>query len=185
MKIRFDKLILFLFCFINMLGAFRPERAESIDVDCSTKSLIDAINAANTSGSPQTLNLVSGCLYSLTEVNNTGDRGNNGLPQISGNLTIVGNNSTIERNTQRDTPMFRMLQVNKDASLVLDGLTLSNGHNDVTHEDEEGGAIFSRGNLLITNCTIHKNLSGCGGAVYNYNNLKVTHTAFISNVANN
>src|SRR5262245_2062821 len=53
--------------------------------------LIDAINTANVNGEDNTINLAAG-IYTLTEIDNGpgGLLGANGLPVISGNITIRG-----------------------------------------------------------------------------------------------
>jgi hypothetical protein len=186
MKIHSPAFALAVIFLILSSGGFAYRAVAATPVDCSVESLIEAIRQANTdAGSvPQTLDLSDGCQYTLSETNNSGDHGANGLPQITVNLIIKGNNSIIERSSQRETPMFRIFQVNAGASLSLEGLTLQNGHNDLSNQDEEGGAIFNRGTLEISKCAILNNLSGCGGAIYNYNKLTVTNTTFVGNVAN-
>lgn len=75
---------------------------QSGDVDC----LIDAINAANATQEPDTIDLEPG-VYSLTQVNNHTD-GSNGLPSITSDISIRGtdaNTTTIERRL----PTFTMI----------------------------------------------------------------------------
>jgi hypothetical protein len=58
-----------------------------------TTALIAAIASANGAGSPQTLCLTDST-YTLNAVDNTAD-GTNGLPSVTGNITIVGDGATI------------------------------------------------------------------------------------------
>ena len=57
--------------------------------------LIAAMNAANSSPAPNTINLASGGTYTLTAV----DNGVNGLPAITNSMTINGNGATIQRSS--------------------------------------------------------------------------------------
>ena len=74
----------------------------------SVSALIADINAANTAGGANTINLTAPTTspYVLTAVNNTTD-GTTGLPVIAANdnLTILGNGDTIERSTAAGTPI--------------------------------------------------------------------------------
>ncbi|MGH7224043.1 MAG: hypothetical protein ACRELF_12500, partial [Gemmataceae bacterium] len=56
--------------------------------------LIAALNTANTDNQPTTIILAPGT-YTVTSVNNVTATGANGLPVVTGNVTIVGNDSTI------------------------------------------------------------------------------------------
>src|SRR6476619_1801819 len=77
--------------------------------------LIAAINAANSNGQANTIELAQNSLYTIISINNTGSDGDNGLPQIRSNLTINGNGAIIERNLANNIPGFRVFYVGSNA----------------------------------------------------------------------
>ena len=83
-------------------------------VPCTASDLISAISTANGSGG--TVTLTSGCVYTLTAVNNTTDGGGVGLPVISANVTVQGNGATITRSTASGTPVFRIFECRQRAA---------------------------------------------------------------------
>ena len=62
----------------------------------TTGDLIAAINSANSSGSATTITLAAGATFDFTSAIDS-TNGANALPVITGKITIVGNNDTIER----------------------------------------------------------------------------------------
>ena len=71
-----------------------PVAAAVIPVPCS----VAALRAAITTAAPgDTLNLAAGCIYTITDVDNTPFDGPNGLPVIDKALIVQGNGATIER----------------------------------------------------------------------------------------
>ncbi len=86
--------------------------------------LIKAITDAN-SNSPAIVELAAGCVYTLTSANNTGVFGGNGLPVITGDVTIRGAFSVIERDST--APEFRILEVDRGGSLTVAGVTVRDG----------------------------------------------------------
>jgi hypothetical protein len=88
------------------------------DVAC----LIDAIHTANANGEENTITLAAGT-YTLTALDNNTD-GPNGLPSITGPLTIQGAGpgaTVIERASTAAS--FRLLHVAGGGTLALEGLT--------------------------------------------------------------
>src|SRR2546423_737195 len=81
--------------------------------------LIAAINAANSSPAPNTINLANGGTYILTAINN----GVNGLPVITNSMTINGNGATIQRSGAAGTPEFRFFFVVTNGTVTFSGLT--------------------------------------------------------------
>src|SRR5438309_1806383 len=79
---------------------------------CSQSSLVSAINTANNPGFFQssTVTLTSGCTYTLSTADNATD-GGNGLPMITGRVTIRGNDATITRSAASGTPAFRIFDI--------------------------------------------------------------------------
>src|SRR5262245_1672356 len=75
---------------LGMLGVAIPTHAANFlcavgDVGC----LIDSVTQANGNGEPNTITLEAGT-YTLTAVNNDPTGARNGLPVITGNMTIQG-----------------------------------------------------------------------------------------------
>jgi len=142
-----------------------------------TCSLTAAINNANSDtdkdgadfGCPagrgaDRLILAPDTTYTLTTVDNSTD-GPNGLPSISSVVTISGNHSLIRR--APDAPDFRLLHIAGNGELTLDKIVLSGGQQQDYYLS--GGAIFSRGQLTLTNSTVSDNKVkfGYGGGIDN------------------
>jgi hypothetical protein len=146
-----------------LLGAAQTARADIFDVPCSVAALINAITTANATPGAHTLNLAGACTYSLSAVNNADAAGDNGLPRITGRMTLAGGpNTIIER--QPGTPEFRFFQVENAAELTLRQLTLRNGRN-AADPKIDGGAVYNNGEP----CRLRLNVTatrGCGGAIY-------------------
>ncbi len=87
--------------------------ATSVPVACNTTDLKAAIDTANATSGPDTLQLAPGCTYTLTTPDNHW-YGPNGLPEIASDITVEGNGSTIERSSAGGTPEFRLLYVGAD-----------------------------------------------------------------------
>ena len=151
-------------------------------VPCTASALISAISTANGSGG--TVTLTSGCVYTLTAVNNTTDGGGVGLPVISGNVTVQGNGATITRSTASGTPVFRIFDVSSSGSLTLSSLTVSNGL--ANNGQQGGGGIFNHGTLTISGSTFTGNSAPAssgtsGGGINNSGTLNVSTSTFTSN----
>ncbi|HUH80405.1 MAG TPA: choice-of-anchor Q domain-containing protein [Solirubrobacteraceae bacterium] len=166
-----------------------PVHAEVFPAGCEgstgdVKSLAAAIHSANALTGPDTIQLGSGCTYSLSAVDNYW-YGPNGLPAIASDITIEGDRSTIIR--APTAPSFRLLFVGADPSrpdtdhlggegyvspgaglLTLRGLTLSGGwakggdSNGGGGGAGMGGAIFNQGSLTIERSTLTGNLAEGG-----------------------
>ncbi|MBC6464924.1 hypothetical protein [Actinomadura alba] len=131
-----------------------------VAVSCNTPALIAAITAANAATS-QTLRLATGCTYDLTAAAQTGTRGPNGLPIITGNVTLVGRNTTIRRNA---AALFRIVEVSAGAGLALRGITLTGGDGGAN----TGGAILNaRGRVLLFRSLVFGNTADNGGGISN------------------
>src|SRR5262245_19747839 len=132
--------------------------------------LIDAINAANQSTEADTIELVAGTTFTLTQVINMAD--NNGLPTISasgGSLTILGNGDTIAR--RANAKPFRLFRVAAGATLTLENLTLTGGLAEGT-----GGAIHNQGGAVtLSAVTVTGNSAVGAGYAYEYRELKNGH----------
>jgi hypothetical protein len=126
----------------------------------TVSTLIADIQAANTAGGANTITLTAPTTspYALTAVNNS-TNGATGLPVIAANdnLTIVGNGDSIARSTAM--PYFRLLEVDSNASLTLENLTLQGGFAS-GFGGGSGGAILNRGSLVLSAVTVQNNTCG-------------------------
>jgi predicted outer membrane repeat protein len=149
----------------------------TINVSCSVPNLITAIHNANSHVSTTTINLASGCTYTLTAVDNSaiftsmGSEfyyGDNGLPQIITPIIINGNGATIVRDS--GAPDFRIFYITETGSLTINDLTLQNGIADEPGSafPSSGGAIYvDKGTLVTNNATLQDNQASFhGGAIF-------------------
>ena len=97
MKKRLEIYLILIIIFLML--PFKPLYAETIYAGTTVQSLVDAINRANELQGQNTIVLPSGCVYTLTQVNNEDSQGDNGLPKINSSLVIDGNNATISRSS--------------------------------------------------------------------------------------
>ncbi|MBK8022877.1 MAG: hypothetical protein IPK19_15960 [Chloroflexi bacterium] len=138
-----------------------------------TVRLIEAINCANASATPDVINLTNST-YTLTTT---------GLPTITsgaGALTINGNGATIARSSAGGTPNFRILLVNSGATLTLNNVTLTNG----SAPGGNGGAINNSGTLTVINSIFRANAAISGGGIFqNSGTLRVINSIFVGNSA--
>lgn len=171
--------------------------AAPIYVGCDVTELISAINTANANPDADILELSANCAYTLTSINNTdASFGPNGLPIITSNITLHGNNATIGR--AADAPAFRLIQINMEGVLTTNELTLTDGDagTDANGNGWNGGAIHNRGvcNLDSTNVAdnhagdgIHNEDSagtgGHGGALVNYGTAALNNSFLHNNRA--
>lgn len=154
-------------------------------VACNVADLINAIDNANADAILDTLELASGCVYMLTEVDTTVTStfggstfvyGDVGLPPISTPITINGHNATISR--AEDAPDFRIFHITNSGRLILNDLTITNGFADASMEDGtssafpgSGGAIYNDGAFLEVNrSNLQLNMADFhGGAIFDIN----------------
>ncbi len=145
-----------------------------LNVPCNTDSLISAINSANANAAGGTLVLAAHCTYRITTPATVDD----GLPPITGNLTMKGQSATITRDSADATPQFRIFNVASGATLNVDFLTISNGSTTGL-----GGAIHVDGDASISNSTLSNNRASSGGGISASidANVTVTTTTFRDN----
>src|ERR1700686_4592510 len=128
--------------------------ASSAYVPCSASALATALSAVS---SGETLFLVGKCTYHLVAA----------LPDITTNLTIVGNGATLERSYAGGTPDFTILTVDGGESsgdLTLFDVNFRNGGGG---SDYYGGAIYNDGDVTVHGGSFADNYSGeYGGAIY-------------------
>jgi hypothetical protein len=151
-------------------GATRPARAATFDIaDGDVTALKAAINASNSNGEDDVVNLAVGGVYTITSVDNTAF-GNTGLPVLTSDgghtLTINGRGSSIACDSSIILAACRILLVDAGVQASLDTLTLSGGSGD-------GGAASNNGSLTLRNCTVTDNSTGGSGGAF-VNGLGVT-----------
>jgi hypothetical protein len=157
--------------------------------ECKLRDAITAANNAAIAGGcdgtgigPFVVVLKPDALYTLKFLdNNSTNEGPNGLPLITGNMTIQGNGATIERRfgfNEKEIP-FRFFQVKKGGMLTLRDLALQEGRAEI------GGAILNQGTVIAKNVKLFSNHGSCGGAVSNDTGarLKATGSTFSHNDA--
>jgi CHRD domain len=156
---------------LGALGGAAAQAAGSGNVPCSgtgggAAGLVAAINAANAGGGG-TVNLESGCTYSLTSANNTiPGLGANGLPAITSPITINGGGgATIAGNNSS----FRVIAILGAAggSLTLNGVTVTGGNASGQGPAGFGGGLFNfAGTLRLNGSVVTDNAaSSAGGGI--------------------
>lgn len=131
--------------------------AQATPVACSETALTAAINTANTSPGPDTLNLASGCTYTMT----TPHGGlTNALPVITSRIELIGP-AVITRSSLLP---FRIAEISSTGNLTLTtSVSFTNGS-----VVGDGGAILNHGALTLTVSSLVGNLAtGNGGGVAN------------------
>lgn len=147
---------------VTVTAQAAPLPGPIIVVPCgSAGALVAAIAQANSAGAG-TLVLTAGCVYTLTKVDNTDVFfGANGLPVITGQVSVVGRGATIARSTAAGTPAFRIVEVAPNASFVLDSVTVSNGLSPLIQSGPWfyglGGGIENDGGIVSL---VHSTVSG-------------------------
>jgi len=138
-------------------SAATQRRLPVVGVPCDATVLANAVAAANVT--PAVLRLAPFCTYNITAQ----------LPQITGNMAIVGGPSTIIRHDPGTMANFRLLDVASTGRLRVIGVFLRNGN-----PVGDGGGIRNAGGLVLDFVTFNDNLAGLpltaggnGGALAN------------------
>jgi hypothetical protein len=155
------------------------------DVPC----FIAAIRTANETPTEDTIILDEG-IYNLTAVDNTTDDFiGNGLPSVTGVLTIRGAGATttiIQRDPALGDPFtdpfvvpvpFRILHVSQGGHLTLEGVTIQGG------AALSGAGVFNVGTLSIAASIIRRNMAlrGIGGGILNVGALAIVDSWVVEN----
>jgi len=164
--------LILLIIFVITLTACNPTPTPQPTIynpGCNVSNLINNLNSLNANSGPSEINLDPGCVYTITQSNNTAAVGplsvNNGLPPISSSVKINGNNAVIDVQVATVGHFF----IEPGGDLVLYDLTLSNGSRPV------GGAVINlQGDFFASHTTFLNNVAypdgdlvARGGAVYN------------------
>jgi predicted outer membrane repeat protein len=149
---------------LSAAAGARPAQAGTVTaVPCSAATLASAISGA---ADGATLSLAPHCTYVLPAA----------LPPVSQDLTIRGNDATLQRSTASGTPSFTILTLTA-GNVTLDQLSFRNGT----------GAISVSGMaaLTVNDGTFAGNSAANGGAidVNGYNGPVITDAVFIGNSA--
>jgi HYR domain/Right handed beta helix region/PKD domain len=189
---------------------FNVECANTFNIaDGDVAGLIAAINSANASSCPTTINLAHNGTYTLTDVADDGSGfyccGPSGLPYVQSPLTINGSGATIQRSNAAGTPPFGIIRVahypgpvpSTTSNLTLDGVILTGATGPVvgvwqstalvrntTITNNPGQGILTFGsNLTVLNSTISYNTgTSCVGPICGYGGGGILHFASPSTV---
>lgn len=135
--------------------------AQVVDIaDRDADALVAAIHQANQSREATTIRLAAGGLYTL--VTPADDDRELGLPAVTGDLTILGNDADLRRYSDQD---FALLAVADGGKLRIERLTLAEGSR---------GALVNRGELALDQVRIVDNVARAVPAIVeNYGRLSV------------
>src|SRR5712691_7491791 len=126
-------------------------------VPCDPNALIAAISTAN-SHSAATLVLPGNCTYDIVTPATVTD----GLPVITGNVTLAGGANTVIRRSTAALTAFRVLDVASGGMLVLHSISVQNGSTNGL-----GGGIQNAGTLIAGQDKLSGNTAGNGGGLAN------------------
>jgi parallel beta-helix repeat protein len=149
--------------------------------DSGPGSLRDAIAAANQTTEAGTLVFdLPGSGPRIIELSTA-------LPPLVGTVSILNDRIdepiTVRRSTASGTPLFRVFEIGPYSTVVITGLTISNG---ATDGGSPGGGIFNNtSTLILRRCTVTGNSSGNGGGIASYGSaiLDATDCSISNNVA--
>jgi predicted outer membrane repeat protein len=119
---------------------------------------------------PNTIELTSS---SFNFVDSNPGGGDAALPDVTSNITIVGNNAILSRD--ETAAEFRFFTVRSSGSLGLRNATLRGGSSGF------GGAINNQGSLSLDTVTLINNTASQGGAVYTTSNASIASSTFSNN----
>ena len=112
--------------------------------------------------------------------------GSNGLPSVTGEITINGNGATIERSSDGGTPDFRIVHIDGAGNLMLNNLSVTGGvATGVPPANRGGGILNSGGTVTLTDSTVSGNsASELGGGIAVFGTLTLTNSTVSDNSAN-
>jgi parallel beta-helix repeat protein len=163
----FFKTILFAAVFLAFTALFVSGAALTVTTtsDSGSGSLREAITASNQTGEANTLVFdLPGSGPRIIELVTA-------LPPLAGTISILNDRLdqpvTVRRSMASGTPLFRVFEIVPHSTVVISGLTITNGTTSTTSGGSDGGGILnSSSNLTLRRCTVTGNLSGSfGGGV--------------------
>jgi hypothetical protein len=188
--------------------AVQSALATTITVACSgsgggSNGLIAAIENANSAPGANTINLTPGCVYLLTTSYPLA--GDNGLPPITGVITINGYGATIARSQPAGSFGFRILAVASGGNLTLNTVTIKGGRaffnsgGDACEATPDGNldrgfggglCVDSGGTATLNHSTVTENSAlninngfAVAGGIYNAGSLTLNHSIVSKNTA--
>lgn len=175
-----------------------PEQLCSPGQECTLRAALNS--AAFCGGSPRTVVLARGAVYTLRNVNTPPGAlrsreeaqirrvGHAGLPRIFGTVTIEGNNATIQRDAGASSS-FRLFHVPARGNLTLRNVVLRQGVVPPLGSSPAaaafGGALYNEGIFTAIATRFENNLAGSGGALFNDGNATIEQSTFSSNKGHN
>jgi hypothetical protein len=133
------------------VGGLQP-----IIVPCSANALDTAISTAN--GLSSAVLLLGNCTFTISTPTTATD----GLPVITGNITLVGGGNAVIRRSATASTAFRILEVATGATLSMRGISVMNGSTAGL-----GGGIENAGTLILKQVALSGNRAGNGGGLAN------------------
>ena len=181
------------FAVLALCGSVSRAATFNVNGTSDSTALINAINAANSNGEADTINL-SG-YFNFEQADNS-TYGPTGYPVLKndGALTINATPATfIGRINNDNNPKVRIFAVGSGATVVINGLRFANGAAG-TGSGASGGAAANRGggiyngnggDLTLNDCEFDYNTAVNGGAVFNGGGatLKISGGTFSPNMA--
>jgi hypothetical protein len=183
--------------------------AATITVPCSgsggaASALVTAVDTANSTPGPNTINLTPGCVYTLTTTHEGNGISQNGLAPITGTLTVNGYGASVARSPV-GTPSFRIFSVLAGGNLTLNTVTVKGGaasfidnaqspcqdlHFQIEADGFGGGVCVERsGSLTLNHSTVTENTAGGveggtgGGGIYNLGSVTLNNSVVSKNSA--
>jgi hypothetical protein len=136
-------------------AAAQARSAATVQIPCRTSALVSAINNAN--GSSGTIIVLPGnCNYDIT----TAATATDGLPVITGNVTLAGGHNTVIR--RRTATTFRIFEVASGGTLGLSSVSVEDGRTSGL-----GGAILNAGTVVLNHASLSDNTAANGGGIAN------------------
>lgn len=137
-----------------------------------------AFDQANASVGPDTITLGSGVTYDLTLPGGDDSNAGGDLDSNNGDLTIVGNGSTIRQTVAGQ----KVIDQNDNGTTIeIQNVTITGGNHD---GGGDGGRIHSNGSIVVTDSTVTGNSAeGNGGGIYAYDNVTINNSTVTGNTA--
>jgi hypothetical protein len=175
--------------FLALARGAAPAATINVDTDVPTVaadglcSLVEAIINANddaashadcaSGAGADTIMLLSTATHTIVKNYGAGTYGATRLPEVTSDITIEGNGSTITRQAQGK--LSRLIAVEETGILTLKNTIVTGGRS------TQGGGIFNAGSLVIYGSTISTNsATKAGGGVFNRGTAALTNGSVIT-----